>query len=82
MKAIEQWVAKLEQGTSAVTVRFVWADVDETADQAVVLQFPDGPPGNATLTVFRFAEPPGDGSGLSLTCEDHIAVTETESQPF
>jgi hypothetical protein len=63
MRAIEQRLAKLEQDAPAVAVCFIWADIAETADQAVARQFPDGPPDNSTVTVFRFAETPDDGGG-------------------
>jgi hypothetical protein len=63
MKAIEHRVAKLEQDAPAVSQCYIWiwANVGETGNQAVARQFPDGPPGDATMTIFRFAEPPDDG---------------------
>jgi hypothetical protein len=52
MRTLEQRVVKLEQDAPAVAVCFVWASANETTDQAVLRQFLDGPPGDATLTIF------------------------------
>ncbi len=59
MRALEQRLVKLEQDAPAAAVCFIWANPNETMDEAVARDFPDGPPGDATVKVFRFAKPPG-----------------------
>lgn len=58
MRAIEQRVAKLEQAVSTGTSFHVWAEADETAEQAIARQFPDGLAHNATVNVYCWADAP------------------------
>jgi hypothetical protein len=62
MKAIEQRVMRLEQDAPAEARCYAWANVGETADEAIAREFPNGLPDDATVIVFRFAEPQ-DGDG-------------------
>ncbi len=58
MRAIEQRVLKLERAVSAADVCFVWLDAsDETEEEALARQFPDGVPDNVVVTVFKWADP-------------------------
>jgi len=61
MRGIEQRVSKLEQDVQIGAMCFIWGDVGETADEAISRAFPAGPPGDVTITIFRFAETPDDG---------------------
>ena len=61
MRVMERRLAHLEQDTPVRACCYAWAGVGETTDEAVARQFPDGPPDNATVIVFRFADPPGEG---------------------
>jgi hypothetical protein len=53
MRAIEQRVAKLEQATRGGASLYAWAEADETPEQAIARQYPDGTPEGATVTVLR-----------------------------
>jgi hypothetical protein len=61
MKMIERRLLQLERDTPAEVQCFIWPAVGEPVDAAVARQFPEGIPENATVIVFRFAEPPDGG---------------------
>ena len=62
MKVIERRLLQLEQDTPVQACCYAWASVGETVEEAVAQQFPNGPPDNATVIVFQFADPQ-DGGG-------------------
>jgi len=62
MKVIERRLLQLEQDNPDRACCYAWASFGETVE-AITQQFPDGPPDNPTVIVFRFAELPGDCDG-------------------
>ena len=59
MKVIERRLLQLEQDISVRACCYAWANVGETADEAIARQFPEGIAETAMVIVFRW----GDGGG-------------------
>jgi hypothetical protein len=58
MKAIGHRLVTLERkrNNPAGMLLYAFADGDETADQAIARQYPDGTPESATVTVLRWSD--------------------------
>ena len=54
MRAIEQRLARLEQAVSPRETVHVWPG-EETADQVIARQFPEGRPDGVTVILYRWA---------------------------
>jgi hypothetical protein len=54
MTAIKQRLAKLEQAAAPGVTLHVWVEEGETREQAIIRQFPDGAPNDATVVVYRW----------------------------
>ena len=61
MKVIERRLWQLEQDTPVQACCYVWANVGETADEAIARQFPEGVPDTARLIVIQWGKGPPDG---------------------
>ena len=53
---IERRIERLEHAVPAATQAYVWRDAGQTADEAIVLRFPDGVPAGAEATVYSWLD--------------------------